>query len=279
VTRPTDEARTALLRAVRAILRPLVRQLIARGVTYPSLGRLLREVYIEVGTAHFTLPFKKQTDSRVALLTGITRKQIGQIRRGQARRRRPAVERDAGLAARVVGRWRSGPPYAASDGTPRLLRYESPGGASFVDLVAELGGDIPPRAVLDELLRAGAAALTPRGDVHLTDRAEVGAQRGEEALTLLETDAAELIEAIASHVEQPADGSFLRRRVSADNIGAETLPALRTRVGALGDEFARAAERALRTGERAASSEAGTRAVVAVYYFEAPARAPRGRRE
>ena len=73
----------ALLAAVRSILRPLVRQLIAYGITYPAFSRLVKEVYIEIGTRHFTLDFKKQTDSRVALVTGITRKEIGQIRRGQ----------------------------------------------------------------------------------------------------------------------------------------------------------------------------------------------------
>ena len=67
----------ALLEAVRAILRPLVRQLIAYGITYPAFSRVVKEVYIEVGTRHFTLDFKKQTDSRVALVTGITSIQNG----------------------------------------------------------------------------------------------------------------------------------------------------------------------------------------------------------
>jgi hypothetical protein len=51
VTHPADETPTALLRAVRAILRRLVRQLIAHGVTYPSLGRLLRAGAVTEGTA------------------------------------------------------------------------------------------------------------------------------------------------------------------------------------------------------------------------------------
>src|SRR5262245_18616879 len=79
VTAQPDAVRSALLQATRAVLRPLVRLLIAHGVTYPAFGRLAKEVYIDVGTRHFTLAFKKQTDSRVALVTGITRKEIGQI--------------------------------------------------------------------------------------------------------------------------------------------------------------------------------------------------------
>src|SRR4029453_13269695 len=77
----TDSAREALLRAAAAILRPLVRQLIAHGVTFPAFSRLAKEVYLDVGTRHFTLPFKKQSDSRVALVTGTPRKEIGHSRR------------------------------------------------------------------------------------------------------------------------------------------------------------------------------------------------------
>jgi hypothetical protein len=81
-----DQDKQELIEALRAILQPLVRLLIANGVTFPAFSRIGKEVYIEVGTRDFSLSFKKQTDSRVALVTGITRKEIGQIRRGQVPR-------------------------------------------------------------------------------------------------------------------------------------------------------------------------------------------------
>jgi len=284
VTVPTDGARRALLRAVRSILAPLVRQLIAQGVTYPTFSRLTKEVYIDVGTTHFTLPFKKQTDSRVALVTGITRKEIGQIRRGQTRRPGDAIELETALAGRIVGRWLAGPPYSTAEGAPRLLPYEASGvAASFVRLVGELGGDIPPRAVLDELLRVGAAKLTPRGDVRLAERAYVPAQGVEEKLTMLGTDAAELIEAIAHNIEQPSQEAFLQRKVSYDNVGAAALPDVRAKLRGLGADFVQAANQVLSAVDRdrnpSAPGGARMRAVVAVYYFEAPVKPAPGRRE
>ena len=279
MTAASDSARRALLRAVRAILRPLVRQLIAQGVTYPAFSHLAKEVYIDVGTRHFTLSFKKQTDSRVALVTGITRKEIGQIRRGQARRPTDAMDLASTLAARVVGRWLAGPPYAAADGAPRMLPYErAANAAGFVDLVGEIGGDIPPRAVLDELLRVGAAKLTPRGAVRLTAPAYLPAQDVEEKLGMLGTDAAELIEAIAHNIDQPSDEAFLQRKVFYDNIGAAALPEVRDKVRGLGGDFARAVNQLLGRYDRdrnpAAPGGARTRAVVAVYYFDAPMQTP-----
>lgn len=195
-------AKRALLDAVRAVLRPLVRQLIAYGITYPAFSRLAKEVYIEVGRRHFTLDYKKQTDSRVALVTGITRKEIGQIRRGQAP---PPAERIAlavALPARVVERWLAGPPYTAGDGRPYALPYEAADRASFTALVDECGGDIPPRAVLDELLRIGAATLTPRGSVRLAERTASAAHEVEERLTAVGRDVAALIETAVDDLER-----------------------------------------------------------------------------
>ena len=275
MTAASDPTRGALLRAVRAILRPLVRQLIAHGVTYPAFSRLAKEVYIDVGTRHFTLSFKKQTDSRVALVTGITRKEIGQIRRGQAAQPGGATELANPLATRVVGRWLAGPPYAAEGGEGRTLSYDAAGhAASFVDLVAEIGGDIPPRAVLDELVRAGVVKLTPRGAVRLIAPAYLPAQDVEEKLAMMGSDAADLIEAIAHNIEQPSDEAFLQRKVFYDNIGAAALPDLRGKVRALGGDFARAVNQVLGSYDRdrnpGAPGGARTRAVVAVYYFDAP---------
>jgi hypothetical protein len=276
---PPDDTAPVLLRSARAILRPLVRQLIAHGITYPAFSRLVKEVYIEVGTRHFTLPFKRQTDSRVALVTGITRKEIGQIRRGQAPHRREAIHPGNTLAARVVWRWLAGSPYAAPDGTPYLLPYEARRGApSFAALVETIGGDIPARAVLDELLRVGAAKLTPGGEVFLTAHAYVPAAALDEKLAMLGSDAAELIEAIVHNLERPGVDAFLQRTVRYDNLGADGLPALRARARELGEAFTERVNELLAAADRdrnpAAPGGARSRAVIGVYYCDAPVDVP-----
>jgi len=45
-------------------------------VRKPAMG----EVYVDVAEQHFALPFKRQTDSRVAMVTGISRKEIAPLR-------------------------------------------------------------------------------------------------------------------------------------------------------------------------------------------------------
>lgn len=274
-----DGARAELIRAGRAILRPLVRLFIAHGLTYPAFNRLVREVYIEVGTRHFSLPFKKQTDSRVALVTGIPRKEIGQIRRGQAPVLGESVPLDYGVATRVVGRWVGDEKYRDASGNPLPLPYEPKGeGPSFSGIVFEVGGDIPPRAVLDELIRVGAVALSPAGEVRLIERAYIPVRGTEEKLAILGADASELIGAIAHNIDAPSGEAFLQRKVYYDNIGSQALPELRQRVREAGGAFVQSINALLASYDRDRNPYApgGTRkrAVVGVFYFEEDYEAP-----
>src|SRR5262249_54070838 len=140
--------------SIRRLLRPVVRQLIAYGVTYPAFNRLVRELYIEIADQHYALPFKKQTDSRVALVTGINRKEVSLLRRRRKTGTVTPAEVEDTVTTHVIGRWMAGPPYADVAGHPQRLPYESQSArtASFAGLVRQVGADVPVRSVLDELL-------------------------------------------------------------------------------------------------------------------------------
>ena len=131
------DLKTQFVEAIRRLLRPMIRQLITYGVSYPAFNRLVREVYVEVAEQHFALPFKRQTDSRVALVTGINRKEIAQLRERIAIDDRPLDVEDTAVT-HVIGRWMAGPPYANRDGQPQRLPYEAAGArrASFARLGA-----------------------------------------------------------------------------------------------------------------------------------------------
>ena len=96
---------------------------------------------------------------------------------------------------------------------------------------------------------------------------------------MLGDDAADLIDAIAHNIEQPGTEAFLQRKVFYDNVGADALPELRATVRRLGGEFAQSVNQVLGAADRdrnpAAPGGARTRAVVVVYYFDAPVDVPR----
>jgi hypothetical protein len=143
-----------------------------------------------------------------------------------------------GLATRVISRWLTEDAYRDESGEPVALPYdEADGTPNFVALVLEIGGDIPPRAVVDELIRVGAVELTPSGRVRLAQRAYIPVVGAAAKLAILGADAAELIRAIAHNIESPRDEVFLQRKVFYDNVGSDAVAELRHRVREAGGRF------------------------------------------
>jgi hypothetical protein len=258
--------------AIYQTLRRVVRHLITQGITQPALAQMLKEIYLEVAEAEFALPFKRQTDSRLALVTGLNRKEISRLRRSR-RALRASVSVEDNLVTHVIGRWMAGPPYAAADGRPRRLPYESvrANAASFARLVRDLSVDIPVRSVLDELLRVGAVALLPQGDVELRQEAYIPGEDIAGKLTLLGTDPAELFDTIMHNIEHP-EAPRLQRKVAYDNIGADALDEIRAAARRAGEDFMRTANALLAAHDRDRTPHAPggrrMRVVLATYYFE-----------
>jgi hypothetical protein len=188
----------------------------------------------------------------------------------------PLVEKaqfDYGLASRVIGRWVAEQRYLAADRAPRSLPYEAGGEeASFATLVGEIGGDIPPRAVLDELIRVGAASLAADGSVQLIESAYIPTRGTEEKLAILGADASELIGAITHNIDHPEEEPFLQRKVWYDNVGARALPELRAKVREAGTGFVQEINKVIASYDRdrnpGAPGGERKRVVLGVYYFE-----------
>jgi hypothetical protein len=120
VAAPPEEA---ACRCRSAVLRPIVRESIAAGITYPLLARMLKELFVEVAEDEFALPFKRQTDSRLAVVTGLSRKDISQT--PGCGRRRPGAHRSRTRPSRTSSAAGWPVRLCDADGIARTLRYES----------------------------------------------------------------------------------------------------------------------------------------------------------
>lgn len=273
------ELRESFAGAIRRMLKPVVRQLVAYGIPYPALDELVRDLYVEVADEHFTLPFKRQTDSRVAIVTGLNRKEVARLRRQHKDAGVPARVEES-VATRVIGRWIAGPPYTDRAGQPRPLPYEGKGArdASFARIVRELGIDAPVRSVLDELIRVEVVELRSDGQVVLRQQAFIPKGDLEAKLALLASSPAQLFSTIIHNLDH-ADAPWLERKVVYDNIGSDALPGLREAARAVGEEFVRRANALLAGQDRDRNPDApgGTRSevVLGTYYFEAAVETPR----
>jgi hypothetical protein len=161
-----------LISALRRLLRPLVRLLIAKGVGLVALTELLKEAYVDVAANEFPVDGKKQTDSRISLITGVHRKDVKRLRDRPTEKM--AAPRSVGLGAQIVARWLGSKTTTDKKGRPLPLpRKAGPGQPAFDSLVAGVSKDVRPRALLDEWLRLGVAHLDKEGHVNLNRRAFV----------------------------------------------------------------------------------------------------------
>ena len=149
-----QEVKDHLRHALSLMLKPLVRLLIAQGVTHAEFSETAKEVYVEIALRHFETE-EKVNKSRVAILTGLTRKEVKNVvdralttSYGEKTHSRPA---------RVLTGWFSDPAYQGPYGIPLELPYESKEERepSFVALVKNYSGDMAPRQMLNQLLEAG----------------------------------------------------------------------------------------------------------------------------
>lgn len=159
----SDPAREGVTPALKRVLRPLVKALIAKGVTAPALYSTLKELYVQVARDSFALEGKPPTDSRVSVLTGVHRKDV-RVFRSRPREAESAGERRVTTMTTVIGRWLGDPDTTAADGTPLKLPRTAQQGPSFDSLVSSVSTDVRPRTILDELRRKGIVELDEDSD-------------------------------------------------------------------------------------------------------------------
>ena len=266
----TDPSASALQRAVLRVMRALARVLIRNGLTLPAFVELAKRAWVDVALGDFAIPGRKPSISRASLLTGLTRKDVQRLvdaRDDADPKAGPALPDHR--AARVIAGWVHDAEYGTA-GAPRELAFDGDA-ASFSTLVRRYGGDVPPRAVLDELLQVGNVERLADGRLRLLTRFYLPRANDAARLGILGTDVAWLIGTI-DHNLQGREPARFQRKVTYDNLPVEAVDAFRTLsarhaqelIELLGDWLARHD----RDVNPAVEGSGRMRAGVGVFYFE-----------
>ena len=94
----------ALTAAIERVLRPLFRILLRNNMSFKAFLDIAKRAYVEVADSEFGIPGKKQSVSRVALLSGLTRKEVQRLLDAPGTDDAETGER-YNRAARVVAGW------------------------------------------------------------------------------------------------------------------------------------------------------------------------------
>ena len=258
----------ALLAAIARVLRPLVRLMLAHGITFPALTRLLKSIYVEVAERDFALEGRPMSDSRVSLLTGVHRKDV-RVLRGAPAVREPVPEA-VSLGSQIVARWVGESRWQDRDGVPRVLPRRARRGPSFDALVASVSRqDVKARVVLDELVRLGVVELVDGDAVRLRTEAFVPARGFEEKAFYLGRNVADHLAACVHNLEG-GEPPMIERAVSYRALGEADVEALRALAGDLAGDALKSVNRKAMARRKAAERRGdGTRRMIfGVYFYE-----------
>jgi hypothetical protein len=156
----SEEQMQALMAALGAVLEPLSRLAIARGLPYALLEETLKLCIVRAAAqAHPGLPPHRSV-SRIATATGLNRREVTRLVEAAGQ---PVARTGRSVANELYAHWRSAPEYLDARGEPLVLKRLGPG-PSFESLAQSVTRDVHPRSLLDELLRLKMATLDEATD-------------------------------------------------------------------------------------------------------------------
>jgi hypothetical protein len=181
--------------------------LLRQGISYAEFSEIAKAVYVEVALKDFKVAGRKATRTRVAVMTGLTRKEVKRV---------------------VLVGWHTDTDFTGPYGLPLELQYETnnPGEPTFAELVKRHSGDMSPRSILDELIRVGAVRETDAGWYRVLRREYITDAQGRDTFERTGFIVRNFINTVDFNMMKlaPGKGRFERHVFPADGLRAEDMP-------------------------------------------------------
>lgn len=139
------------------LLQPIARLFLRFGRGYREYSDLSKAAFVAVASEDYGVHGRPTNVSRIAAMTGLTRKEISRIRTRLEKGDGAVTERATPLQELIAG-WQSTAEFLDENGAPAALALTG-GPGSFQSLVKQFAGDIPEGAMRKELQRIGRARI------------------------------------------------------------------------------------------------------------------------
>jgi len=265
---------SAISSMMKKVLHPLVRLLLRNGVAYADFSTVARRVFVEVASEDFGLPGRKQSVSRVSVLTGVNRKEVKRLL--EEPEENGSTKKENNRAARVVSGWMRDADFCNDAGKPEVLSWGEPlAEGSFEDLVKRYSGDMTARAILDELLRVGSVSIDDKkSKVTLVSNGYIPAGSDDELLRLSGNSINDMLGTIDHNFSKEAEITRLQLSVAYDDVPANGVELFRELSNEKSLELLNNLDQFLATHDRsvnpAVKGEGRYRTGLGIYYFEEP---------
>ena len=271
-----DKIKQRVLGAFLLVMRPIVRILLRYGIGFREFAEVTKTAFVDVASSDFGLRGRPTNISRVAVMTGLTRKEVSRLRE-KIEKGDSSVSVKSTPLADVLHEWYARAEFIDSSGSPLSLPF-SGSENSFSSLVKKVGGDIPAGAMRTEMKRVGAIREDESGLLSVIKRTIRLESDDETLVTVLVHGAYALLTNIA-HNTNPArpDVSWANRVAYTKTLGDTDAKQLRRISKDRVVDFAESIDDLFMAyeslhdgngGNGGDGDEAGRVVAVGIYYFE-----------
>jgi hypothetical protein len=258
-----EDIRPVARRALLQLFEPLTAFAIDAGLSARDMNLLVREAAVKAVAQRQLEVSPRFNMSGIAATTGISRAEISRIlRQKKAQAVRPSDSRQQSTN-RILTAWQAEPKFTDLNGRPRILRIYGRGN-TFEALVRSFGGGIPPRAVLDELLRSRVVDVLPGQRIQARTYKSANQGFTPRAIKAFGDRASDLFSTLLSNIRTPEFPRFLAT-ISVPVGTKKMLPLVREHLSNRSAEFVFEMQQSLPVApEKRGSPKAG----VTVFYHE-----------
>lgn len=208
-------------KSVMQLLSPLARLLLRHGISHAEFSSWAKQAFVREAEKHFSVDDnKKPTVSRIAVVTGINRKEVKRIQE-LPEEERSSLSRN-NRAARVVTGWLQDDEFHDAAGKAKPLTYGNTE-EGFNLLVKRYSGDVPARAILDELVRVGTVSRGENDEITLVRQGYIPHESKEEMLRIFGESATDLLDTLDHNLSSDTGPSRFQLSVVYDNISTQSL--------------------------------------------------------
>jgi hypothetical protein len=262
------KTKSLIAEALGLLLEPVILVLLKSGVTWKEFAAIARAKFVDIATREFGIRGRPTNVSRVAILTGLDRREVRKLRITEASGPEPGF---MSKPTQVLEGWYSDPDFLGPNGKPRQLSIERDGN-NFAALVRRYAPGIPIVAMIKELTTAGAIERTKAGKVRVLQRAFIPRELSDNQVKLWGSSLRDLGTTLENNVARAAkEQPRFERRALSVNVDRRALPEFRAFLESEGQAFLERVDAWLtahRVSDQDASDSAAIRLGVGVYHIQ-----------
>ena len=267
-----DDIQRQILGAFLVALKPIARILLRFGIGFREFSEIAKTAFVDVASSDFGLRGRPTNISRVAVMTGLTRKEVRRLRDKISDGEHTVVVKPTPLWD-ILHYWHADTEFLDDSGRPAILPFAGEK-KSFASLVKRFGGDIPPGAMRTELKRVEAIDEDDEGNLRVLKRTFRPKGDHESLVASLVQGVYPLLATVSHNTDSNRDGDTWAQRIAfTQAVRKSDIPRLKRitadRIGSFAESIDDVfmAYETLHENDEANVNEKSTLAV-GVFYFE-----------